>query len=463
MKTLSAMIAVLFASAICVFAQGSLTPPGPPRPTMRSLDQIEPRTPISSTPFVISSSGSYYLAHNLTVSSGVAITISTSFVELDLNGFTIAGTAASASGGAIAIASGNLTDITIKNGHIKSGVTYNGTSFTTGPGFAYGIMWLGTVSGTDYLRNIRVSNVSVSGCGAGGGINLLGAIAEVDNCLVDTVSGVGIGASTVTNCSVYYAGNRGIYAYTASNCYALSVGKADDALYASTVENCLGDAEGTGFTTGISAVNASNCTGFSKAGDGLTARTATNCFGYGGFKGVSADQATHCGGTSTGGQNGLYTEYSASFCSGSTTGSEAGLRSKGTANSCYGYNAGSGPGLSAPNAMNSYGQSFAGGDGLYAINSAMNCSGTANSSTNHGLVATSATNCTGTNTGSGEGLFATMANNCYGASAGGIGLQAYEIAIASYGYSPGGIGLQAFIANSCAGNSFDVTNKYNMP
>src|SRR5580698_1789256 len=53
-----------------VFAQGSLTPPGAPAATMKSLDQIEPRTPISSAPFTITNPGSYYLAANLTVSSG---------------------------------------------------------------------------------------------------------------------------------------------------------------------------------------------------------------------------------------------------------------------------------------------------------------------------------------------------------------------------------------------------------
>jgi hypothetical protein len=41
-------------------AQGSLTPPpGAPAPTMKTLDQIEARTPISSAPFTISAPGSY--------------------------------------------------------------------------------------------------------------------------------------------------------------------------------------------------------------------------------------------------------------------------------------------------------------------------------------------------------------------------------------------------------------------
>jgi hypothetical protein len=54
-----------------VFAQGSLTSPGAPAPTMKTLAQIEPRTPISSAPFTISVPGSYYLTTNLTFSVGM--------------------------------------------------------------------------------------------------------------------------------------------------------------------------------------------------------------------------------------------------------------------------------------------------------------------------------------------------------------------------------------------------------
>ncbi|HKI69298.1 MAG TPA: hypothetical protein VKA67_06905, partial [Verrucomicrobiae bacterium] len=115
------------------FAQGSLTPPGAPAPTMKTLNQIEARMPISSAPFTITQPGSYYLTTNVSVSGGNAITIATNGVTLDLNGFTISSTAASASGFGILLESG-LQNIAILNGFIQGGVTNNGSGTYSGSG-----------------------------------------------------------------------------------------------------------------------------------------------------------------------------------------------------------------------------------------------------------------------------------------------------------------------------------------
>ncbi len=75
---------------------------------------LEDRIPIDSLPYTISTTGSYYVTANL--SGPVGITISTSNVSLDLNGYALIGTAGNASEGIKLSAA--YSNIVIRNGSV---------------------------------------------------------------------------------------------------------------------------------------------------------------------------------------------------------------------------------------------------------------------------------------------------------------------------------------------------------
>ena len=99
-------------------AQGSLTPPGAPAPTMKTLDQIEPRTPISFLPYYIYAAGSYYVVSNLTGIGGGndGIVIAVDDVTVDLNGFALF---SGGSGGSGVHVAGTHTNLWVRNGTLK--------------------------------------------------------------------------------------------------------------------------------------------------------------------------------------------------------------------------------------------------------------------------------------------------------------------------------------------------------
>ena len=369
----------LFTNFNFTFAQGSLTPPGTPAPTMKSLDQIEARTPISSVPFTITNSGSYYLTTNQTVSTGSAIIIAANGVTLDLGGWTIASIAANPTGYGILInngVNGGLSDLAIFNGHIRGGLTNNGSGQYSGPGFNVGIGY-GNINPIVYpISNTRVSGVSVSGCASGG--ILLG----YNNSLV------------VEACTVRTVGGYGIYASTIKNSVALDCG--NQAISGDQVSDCRGQSSYNG--QGINAYTANNCYGYSTSGDGIDAYTANNCYGF-----------------STNG-NGIAVNFTANNCYGISVSGSAGL-SAGSAQNCYGSNSGSGYGLYATEtAGNCYGFSSI-GTGLYAFRSAIGCSGESSGTNGVGLyVQTGVTFASfgRNNTATGLGLQAFVATGCYG-------------------------------------------------
>lgn len=246
--------------ALSAAAQGQLAPPGAPAPTMKTLDQVEPRTPVQGLaavpPYIITQPGSYYLTGNITVSTGDAIRIQASGVTLDLNGFQITSTLTGSSLGTAISINGAASRITIRNGSIVSGSTVAQDGSYTVAGFLSGISG---INNTDKINQALVENIHVSGVvGFGIYLNQEG-LNIVQNCTARDCISLGICAGEVINCAV-------------ENCVG-------DAIYASSATNCSGSSvSGAGINC---SYNASNCRGKSNSGSyGLVCSgTATSCWG----------------------------------------------------------------------------------------------------------------------------------------------------------------------------------------
>src|SRR3954454_9857343 len=119
------VLLALAASTVQLLGQGVLTPPaGAPAPTMKTLDQIEPRKEVNATNtpgnatnlFIINAPGSYYLSGDITGVAGKSgILINADSVTLDLNGFALIG---GGSGTGIAVTSLER-NLTIRNGTVR--------------------------------------------------------------------------------------------------------------------------------------------------------------------------------------------------------------------------------------------------------------------------------------------------------------------------------------------------------
>ena len=161
-------------------AQGSLSPPGAPGPMMKTLAQIEPRTPITNAPFTITQPGAYYLANNVT-SATDGVTIRTNGVVLDLMGFSITGDRSSSGDIGVYILGTNsapIHDVVVRNGSIRN--------------FGYGIR-------ADHSRGGRLEGLNVAS-NANGGIWLYGRFGK---CL----------GNAIVECSIQDNGGEGIFFY----------------------------------------------------------------------------------------------------------------------------------------------------------------------------------------------------------------------------------------------------------
>lgn len=260
-------------------------------PTLEAIQgRADPRTPIATVPYTIASPGSYYLAQNLSVSSGDAIVIAADDVSLDLNGYTISSTANPAAGAAIAIAN-TRSNIQISKGQIRGTATLSGITFSGG-GFLNGITGLS-------ITAVRISDLSLRAI-RGNGINLTaGSSGTVARCALQVISGHAIVVATsVSDCALVQGGGIGVDAQTVTNCYMQTISFSEHAIKGTTVENCTGLTNGG---RGVQAVVAKNSTGYSDTGAGLFASAvASGCYGYSqNNTGLKTDNlAIHCVGQS---------------------------------------------------------------------------------------------------------------------------------------------------------------------
>ncbi|MCC5848152.1 MAG: right-handed parallel beta-helix repeat-containing protein [Verrucomicrobia bacterium] len=168
MRYLKAFFIPTLGCMLPAMGQGPLNPVSGPAPMMRTLDQVEPRTPISELPFTISEPGSYYVTDNLEV-TGNGILVESDNVSIDLNGFTMRG-----SGSGLGVRVAGFDNVRVRNGGIhefnhgiyKENSNYGrlealALSNHTGNG-----IWIRALSGT--CNGHRIRDVTVSNNGSRG-------------------------------------------------------------------------------------------------------------------------------------------------------------------------------------------------------------------------------------------------------------------------------------------------------
>lgn len=296
MKARSITILALLSAGI-VLAQGPLTPPpgydpnigpanaldggGLPQATMKTLHQVEPRTPLAAGQpgvtqnpnggFTITAPGSYYLTASIGVATGSGIRVEADYVTLDLNGMNIYSNASPASGAGVEVPLFRK-GLTVKNGFIVGMTQVAGTaaphSYTAG-GFTAGV--LSEVTGPPgSVYSATLENLDVRGC-SDRGIWVIGG--RYRNCFVDGCGGIGLAGAMATDCTVARCGGAyALYADVVTRCEVLD--NNGEGIQAHSVDQSVAFQNGS---VGFRADLVTNCKAELNGDDGIIAKTVRNC------------------------------------------------------------------------------------------------------------------------------------------------------------------------------------------
>jgi hypothetical protein len=296
MKARSITILALLSAGI-ILAQGPLTPPagfdpkigpanaldgsGLPQATMKTLHQVEPRTPLAAGQpgvtqnpnggFTITLPGSYYLTASFGVSTGSGIVVEADYVTLDLNGMNIYSYASPASGAGVEVPL-YRKGLTVRNGFIVGTTVTTGTAapytYTAG-GFTAGV--LSEVTGpTGSVYSATLENLDVRAC-SDKGIWVTGG--RYRNCFVDGCGGIGLAGAMATDCSVARCGGAyALYADVVTRCEVLE--NNGDGIQAHSVDQSVAFQNGK---VGFWADLVTNCKAELNAQTGIIAKTVRDC------------------------------------------------------------------------------------------------------------------------------------------------------------------------------------------